>query len=165
MGFPQMSTGFSSNSIKREVMIRLMTGYENVDNVIAFEYANQVIGLDKKDDWLLSKAYIIIARNEFENGNYAKSKSSFEKVIKLSAFDEGAEAKYYLAYLTYLDEDLVLAEQMKDYFQGKIAALTGNTENLSETQKNLLPEVYVNSKFFQSIFGSNIIELLSNIEI
>ena len=102
----------SSNSIKREVIIRLMTGFENVDNVIAFEYANQVIELDKKDDWLLSKAYIIIARNEFENGNYAKSKSTFEKVIKLSAYDEGAEAKYYLAYLTYLDEDLVLAEQM-----------------------------------------------------
>ena len=57
-------------------------------------------------------------------------------------------------------EAMVLAEQMKDYFQGKIAALTGNTENLSETQKNLLPEVYVNSKFFQSIFGSNIIDIV-----
>jgi len=102
----------SSNSIKREVIIRLMKGFENIDNVIAFEYANQVIELDKKDDWLLSKAYIIIARNEFENGNYAKSKNTFEKVTKLSAYDEGAEAKYYLAYLTYLDEDLVLAEQM-----------------------------------------------------
>ena len=57
-------------------------------------------------------------------------------------------------------EAMVLAEQMKDYFQGKIAALTGNTGNLSETQKNLLPEVYVNSKFFQSIFGSNIIDIV-----
>ena len=51
---------------------------------------------------------------------------------------------------------MVLAEQMKGYFQGKIAALSGNAENLTETQKNLLPEVYVNSKFFQSIIGSNI---------
>jgi hypothetical protein len=55
---------------------------------------------------------------------------------------------------------MVLAEQMKGYFQGKIAALTGNAENLSETQKNLLPEVYVNSKFFQSIFGSNVIDIV-----
>ena len=52
-------------------------------------------------------------------------------------------------------EAMVLAEQMKGYFQGKIAALSGNAENLSETQKNLLPEVYINSKFFQSIFSSN----------
>lgn len=57
-------------------------------------------------------------------------------------------------------EAMVLAEQMKGYFQGKIAALTGNAENLTETQKNLLPEVYVNSKFFQSIFGSNIIDIV-----
>lgn len=57
-------------------------------------------------------------------------------------------------------EAMVLAEQMKGYFQGKIAALSGNSENLSETQKNLLPEVYVNSKFFQSIFGSNVIDIV-----
>ncbi|MGA0373235.1 MAG: cell surface protein SprA [Flavobacteriaceae bacterium] len=57
-------------------------------------------------------------------------------------------------------QTMVLAEQMKGYFQGKIAALSGNAENLTETQKNLLPEVYVNSKFFQSIFGSNIIDIV-----
>ena len=57
-------------------------------------------------------------------------------------------------------EAMLLAEQMKGYFQGKIAALSGNAENLSETQKNLLPEVYINSKFFQSIFGSNLIDIV-----
>ena len=57
-------------------------------------------------------------------------------------------------------EAMLLAEQMKGYFQGKIAALSGNAENLTETQKNLLPEVYVNSKFFQSIFGSNLIDIV-----
>jgi len=102
----------SSNSIKRETIIRLMTGHENIDHSVAFDYAKQVIDLEKVDDWLLSKAYIIIARNEFKEGNYAKSKSTFEMVIKLSKYDEGAEAKYYLAYLTYLDEDMVLAEKM-----------------------------------------------------
>ena len=57
-------------------------------------------------------------------------------------------------------EALVLAEQTRGYFQDKIAALSGNSENLSETQKNLLPEVYINSKFFQSIFGSNLIDIV-----
>ena len=57
-------------------------------------------------------------------------------------------------------EAMLLAEQMKGYFQGKIAALSGNAENLTETQKNLLPEVYINSKFFQSIFGSNLIDIV-----
>ena len=32
--------------------------------------------------------------------------------MELSGYDEGAEAKYHLAYLTYLDDSLVLAEKM-----------------------------------------------------
>ncbi|MAW21679.1 MAG: hypothetical protein CMD16_04730 [Flavobacteriales bacterium] len=102
----------SSNSVKREVVIRLMHGYEDIDNSVAFDYAKQVIELEKVDDWLLSKAYIIIARNEFALGNYAKSKSTFEKVISLSNYDQGAEAKYHLAYLIYLDDKIELAEKM-----------------------------------------------------
>ena len=105
-----------------------MNGYEGLDNSIVFDYAKQVVKLEKVDDWLLSKAYIIIARNEFALGNYAKSKFTFEKVIGLSNYDQGAEAKYYLAYLTYLDENFVLAEQLifalaedysNDYFIAK----------------------------------------------
>lgn len=101
----------SSNSIKREAIIRLMLGY--IDSPIeSVKYAKQVVNLEKIDDWLLSKAYIIIAREEFTSGNYAKSRYTFEKVVSLSDYDEGAEAKYYLAYLTYLDDDLLLAEQL-----------------------------------------------------
>tara|TARA_B100001758_G_scaffold243937_2_gene254527 strand:+ start:4572 stop:7679 length:3108 start_codon:yes stop_codon:yes gene_type:complete len=102
----------SSNSVKREAVIRLMHGYEYLDNSVAFDYAKQVVVLEKVDDWLLSKAYIIIARNEFALGNYAKSKSTFEKVIRLSKYDQGAEAKYHLAYLIFLDEKIELAEKM-----------------------------------------------------
>ena len=35
-------------------------------------------------------------------------------------------------------EALVLSEQMKEYFHNKIDALAGNSENLKESQKNLL---------------------------
>tara|TARA_B100001250_G_scaffold69116_1_gene55433 strand:+ start:8147 stop:11239 length:3093 start_codon:yes stop_codon:yes gene_type:complete len=102
----------SSNSIKREALIRLMLLNEYYDKMAALSYAKQVIELNKVDDWLLSKAYIIIAREEFEAGNYAKSKLTFEKVTALSAYDEGAEGQYYLAFLTYLDDDLILAEEL-----------------------------------------------------
>jgi len=57
-------------------------------------------------------------------------------------------------------EALVLKEKMAGYFQEKIAALSGKGSNLEETQKNLLPEVYVNNKFFQTIFGSNSIDVV-----
>ena len=70
----------SSNSIKREAIIRLMLGY--IDSPIeSVKYAKQVVNLEKIDDWLLSKAYIIIARAEFTSGNYAKSRYTFEKLL------------------------------------------------------------------------------------
>ena len=102
----------SSNSIKRESVIRLMIGNEYINKVLSLKYAKQVVEFDKIDNWLLSKAYIIIARNQFDSGNYAKSKFTFEQVTQLSDYDEGAEAQYFLAYLTYLDEDLEIAEEL-----------------------------------------------------
>lgn len=57
-------------------------------------------------------------------------------------------------------QELVRKEQMRDYFQGKIAALDGRTEEGREAQQNLLPNFYVNSNFFESIFGGNTIELI-----
>ena len=56
-------------------------------------------------------------------------------------------------------EALVLREQMKIYFKEKVQALSGRGSNLEDIQKNLLPELYVNNKFFQSIFGSDAINI------
>ena len=56
-------------------------------------------------------------------------------------------------------EALVLKEQMQGYFQEKVQALSGYGANLEDAQKNLLPELYVNNKFFESIFGSNSIDI------
>ena len=48
---------------------------------------------------------------------------------------------------------------MQTYFQGKLKALSGRGPDAEEAQKNLLPELYVNNKFFESIFGSNAIDI------
>ncbi len=56
-------------------------------------------------------------------------------------------------------EALVLKESRNQYFQEKISALSGKGADIEESQKNLLPELYVNNKFFQSIFGSNAIDI------
>lgn len=102
----------TSNSMQREAIIRLMYGYEKTDSKLAYGYANKVLGLEKTDNWLLGRASIIIARYQFNEGNYAKSRKTFKYVVDISDYDEGAEAKYYLAYLTYLDDSLVLAEKL-----------------------------------------------------
>ena len=52
-------------------------------------------------------------------------------------------------------ERLVLQENLKSYYKQKIDASEGKKEGSDEEQKNLLPDFYVNSDFFESIFGSN----------
>ena len=123
-----------------------MTGNEHTNNIVALKYAAQVVEFEKIDNWQLSKAYIILARDEFDSGNYAKSKSTFEIVSDLSFHDEGAEAKYYVAYLTYLDEDFLLAEQL-------IFALAEHYSNDHFIAKAfiLLADIYVaQDNFFQA---------------
>ncbi|WP_450088440.1 T9SS outer membrane translocon Sov/SprA [Rasiella rasia] len=57
-------------------------------------------------------------------------------------------------------QDLILQEQMKAYFKEKIDAADGRKEGSEEAQKNLLPTFYVNSNFFETIFGGNTIEVI-----
>ncbi|NQY29696.1 MAG: cell surface protein SprA [Flavobacteriaceae bacterium] len=57
-------------------------------------------------------------------------------------------------------EKLVLQEYIKGYYKTKLDALEGKKEGAEEAQKNLLPEFYVNSSFFESIFGGNTIEVI-----
>ncbi|MCL6267306.1 cell surface protein SprA [Flagellimonas myxillae] len=56
--------------------------------------------------------------------------------------------------------DLVRKEQMKSYFKEKIDAFSGKKEGAEEARRNLLPNFYVNSNFFESIFGGNTIEVI-----
>lgn len=53
-----------------------------------------------------------------------------------------------------------LKNDVKSYFRKKIDALNSKKKGAEEVQKNLLPTYYVNSKFFESIFGSNSVEVI-----
>ncbi len=55
--------------------------------------------------------------------------------------------------------DLVLKERMNEYFREKAKAIAGKTDEDKEKQRDLLPNFYVNSDLFTSIFGSNEIDL------
>ena len=56
--------------------------------------------------------------------------------------------------------EMVRKEGMKSYFKEKIDAFSGKKAGSEEARKNLLPNFYVNSGFFESIFGGNTIEVI-----
>jgi len=55
---------------------------------------------------------------------------------------------------------LLAKENLKSYYKQKIDAFDGKKEGSEELQKNLIPELYVNSDFFETIFGGNTIEVI-----
>ena len=57
-------------------------------------------------------------------------------------------------------EELILNENLKNYYKDKINAAEGRLDGSEDLQRNLIPEIYVNSKLFESIFGGNTIEVV-----
>ena len=51
-----------------------------------------------------------------------------------------------------------LKRDMLQYFKDKVSATNSKKKGAAAAQKDLLPDYYVNSKFFESIFGGNKIE-------
>lgn len=57
-------------------------------------------------------------------------------------------------------QDLVARQNQKAYYKDKIDAYEGKKGGSEEAQKNLIPEFYVNSSFFESIFGEGPISIV-----
>lgn len=71
---------------------------------------------------------------------------------------EGFNITYPIILTPSEYQELVLRESMRDYFQEKSKAIDGK-EGSEEAQRNLLPRYYVNSKFFETLFGGNTIDI------
>ena len=70
---------------------------------------------------------------------------------------------YYIKHPVYMSlEQYKVYRQQKDmlsYYKNKISATNSKKKSSAEAQKNLLPTYYVNSNFFESVFGGNTIEV------
>lgn len=81
-----------------------------------------------------------------------------DRYIYTNTFD-GFNVNYPLVLTPKQYQELVLREEMRKYYREKSAAVDGKKEGSEEKKKDLLPRYYVNSKFFESIFGSNTIDI------
>ena len=80
------------------------------------------------------------------------------RYIYTSTF-EGFNINYPIILTPKEYEALVLKESMREYFKQKSDAIDGKKDGSEEAKKDLLPRYYVNSGFFETIFGSNTIDV------
>ncbi|WP_276378666.1 cell surface protein SprA [Flavobacterium sp. H4147] len=72
---------------------------------------------------------------------------------------DGFSIDYPLVLTRQEYENLVLKEARRDYFRKKSDAIDGKKNNTAAAKKDLLPRYYINSSLFESIFGSNTIDV------
>lgn len=72
---------------------------------------------------------------------------------------DGFNINYPLILTPEEYEKLATKESIRKYFQEKTIALDGKKPGSEEAKRNLLPKYYVNSKFFEAIFGGNTIDV------
>ena len=95
--------------------------------------------------------------------NSIEAKYEYDPITNRYIYRErlGAFNVRYPVFLTPEEyEALIEQEQRRDYFKEKISAFSGKAEGSEEKRKNLLPIFYVNSSFFESVFGGDEIEII-----
>jgi cell surface protein SprA len=81
-----------------------------------------------------------------------------DRYIYTSTFD-GFNINYPIILTPKEYEELALRESMRTYFKEKSDAIDGKKDGSEQKKKDLLPRYYVNSGFFETIFGSNTIDV------
>jgi cell surface protein SprA len=92
-------------------------------------------------------------------------------IIKMYSYDPITDRYYYTSKIGDFNinypviltpkefQELLYNENLKAYYKEKIDAYEG-LKGEEDDRKNLIPDMYVNSKFFESIFGSNVISVV-----
>lgn len=104
-----------------------------------------------------------LGKLKMENPESIVSKYTYDPILDRYIYTESVadfDVRYPIILTPEQYYDLILKEGMKDYFKDKVDAITGKKEGSEEAQKNLLPNFYVNSKFFETLFGGNTIEVI-----
>lgn len=109
------------------------------------------------------KTGVSLGKLLLENPDSIVTKYTYDAELNRYVYTESV-GDYDISYPIFLTPEqyyeLIRRERMKSYFKEKIDAFSGKKEGSEEARKNLLPNFYVNSNFFESIFGGNTIEVI-----
>ena len=110
-----------------------------------------------------TKTGFSLGRLNMPNPTSIESKYTYDPVTDRYIYTESV-GKFNINYPIILTpkeyQALVLRQNQKSYYKDKIDAYEGKKGGSEEAQKNLIPEFYVNSSFFESIFGEGPISII-----
>ncbi|MBV7269754.1 cell surface protein SprA [Winogradskyella luteola] len=110
-----------------------------------------------------TKTTFAFGKLNMPNPNSIVSKYTYDPILDRYVYTEkiGSFNINYPLILTPAEfQKLVLEEKLKEYYKRMADAAAGQKEGSEEDQKNLLPEFYVNSGLFETIFGGNTINVI-----
>ncbi|MBC3846127.1 cell surface protein SprA [Winogradskyella echinorum] len=110
-----------------------------------------------------TKTTFAFGKLNMPNPNSIVSKYTYDPILDRYIYTEkigNFNINYPLILTPKEFRKLVLEEQLKEYYKRMADAASGKKEGTEEDQKNLLPEFYVNSGLFETIFGGNTINVV-----
>ena len=126
--------------------------------VIALLFINQhSFAQERVNDTTYNKGHIVIENPKSIVKAYTYDPAT-DRYILNTTF-AGVDINYPIILTPKEYEQLVLKNSIHDYFKEKADAVSGQKAAAVAAKKNLLPKYYVNSSFFEAIFGSNTIDV------
>ncbi len=109
-----------------------------------------------------TKTQFSVGKMELENPPSILSAYKYDPVTDRYIYTksvDGFSIDYPLVLTPQEYEDLLLKESRRDYFRKKMDAIDGKKTGAEAAKKDLLPRYYINSSLFESVFGSNTIDV------
>ena len=110
-----------------------------------------------------TKTTFAFGKLNMPNPNSIVAKYTYDPILDRYIYTEkigNFNTNYPLILTPEEFQKLVLQEKLKEYYKQMADAVAGQKDGTEEGQKNLLPEFYVNSGLFETIFGGNTINVV-----
>ena len=127
--YAKLLTMAQDNNLKRESTINLFICYNKLNvSSSTLEFANEVLKLKKINAETECQARLFVANSHYSNSEFHLAQKEYKIIADKSTLESGAEAKYQLAYLFFLQDDFVACESaifelsesyFSDYFIAK----------------------------------------------
>ncbi|MFP4844179.1 cell surface protein SprA [Winogradskyella sp. PE311] len=124
---------------------------------------SSVLSAQETEEQDSTKTTFAFGKLKMPNPNSIVSKYTYDPIIDRYIYSEkigNFNINYPLILTPEEFQRLVLQEKLKEYYKRMADAAAGQKEGSEEDQKNLLPEFYVESDLFETIFGGNTISVI-----